>query len=143
MIEIQITPDNENLIKKALKAIQQSSYTKLLRYSDIVEAVKIAESMLIPVLKKQDRQNVRALVSPKYPPFSASYRGFPTHTQCCIRRGKKDWYMYDIARTHAIRAGSYNVVIDLKSLEAKHGAIVNYVTHSLKGDTIVKQPSCE
>jgi len=139
MIEIPITPDNEHLIENALKAIQQSSHSRLLKYPDIEEAAKIAESMLIPVLKKQDRQNVRAWVRPSYPAFSPAYRGIPTHTQCYIRRGKKDWYMYDAARTHANRAGSYSVVIDLSSLEPKHGAIVKCVTQNLKEDKKVKQ----
>jgi hypothetical protein len=142
MIEKQIVPDNKKAIEAAINAVQHSRDTGLLSYSDLEEAAKIAESMLQDILKKQDRQNVKALVRPSYPAFSPTYRGIPTHTQCYIRRGKKDWYMYDAARTHANRAGSYSVVIDLDSLEPKHCAIINCVTQSLKGDTILKQLSC-
>ncbi len=137
-IGIQIVPDKKHFIETSLSAIQQPNYVRGLIYSDIEEAAKIAESMLATVLKKQDRQNVTALVRPRYPPFSATYRGIPTHTQCYIRRGKKDWYMYDAARTHANRAGSRKVIIDLKSLESKSDGIINFVTQSLEGDTIVR-----
>jgi hypothetical protein len=137
MIEIPIVPDNEYFIETSLKAVQQSNYARLLSYSNIEEAAKIAESLLTTVLRKQDRQNIRAWVRPKYPPFSANYRGFPTHTQCFIRRGKTGWFMYDASRSHATRAGSSIVVIDLKSLDPKIDGIINFVTKSLKGDSIV------
>lgn len=135
--DIKITPDNSALINNILFGIQNGCRERLLTYNDIEYSTEIAESMLESLLRKQHRQNVKALVTPEYDAFSPLYRGKPEHTQCLIHRGAKFWYASEFERAKASRAGSYRVSVDTASLESKKDHIYDYVTGKLYSDHVV------
>jgi len=131
MKKANIIPENSYLIDKWLADFQLGFKVRKLRYSDLEDASKIAESILNGLLKKQSSQNVCAVVKPKYPEFEPEYPGIPTHTECYIRRGRKHWYITSMVRTKANRGGSSKVEIIRESLNNKHDEIINYVTKNL------------
>lgn len=135
--EIKVIPENASLINNILFGIQNGCSERLLSYQDIEFSSEIAESILENLLGKQHRQNVEALVTLDYDPFSPWYRGKPEHTQCVIRRKAKFWYASRFERAKANRAGSFRVSIDLNSLECKKDHIYEFATNGLRSDHIV------
>ena len=131
MRKISITPDNAYLIDQYFAQLQAGCSARTLTYLDLEEASNIAESILERLLRKQSRQNVLALVKPKYKAFKPEYRGVPQHTQCYMKRGQKHWYLTIMMRTKADRSGSYKVEIVKDSLANKHIDIVKFVTKDL------------
>ncbi|MEI4550339.1 hypothetical protein [Pseudoalteromonas spongiae] len=134
MKNISITPENAQIIDEYFAQLQAGCTTRTLSYMDLAEASRIAESMLERLLRKQSRQNILALVKPKYMAFKPEYRGVPEHTQCYIKRGRKYWYLSSIMRTKADRSGSYKVEIIENTLNTKHDEIIRYVTNDLLSD---------
>lgn len=136
MDELKMVPENDGKIKALLKKTQIGCTARLLTLNELKKSLEVAELILDKILKKQSRQNIKAWVRPKYGEFSATYWGSPEHTQCCIRRGRKYWFIQNIERAKAIRSGSSFVEIDNNSLEYKHGDIVSYVTKNLTGNQV-------
>lgn len=134
MQQISIIPENAKIIDSYISQLEAGCKVRTLRYKDLEEASKIAESILEGLLRKQSRQNILALVKPKYMAFKPEYRGVPAHTQCYIKRGRKNWYLSSIMRTKADRSGSTKVEIDKESLKAKYDDILSYVTKNLAFD---------
>jgi hypothetical protein len=132
MNKADIIPENSYLIDKWLADFQLGCKVRTLKYSDLEEATKIVESILNGLLKKQSRQNVRAVVKPEYEVFKPNYPRVPTHTECYIQRGRKHWYLTSIIRTKANREGSSKVEVIRESLYNKHDEIINFVTKDLK-----------
>ena len=135
MRQISITQDNAYLIDHYLAQLQSGCKVRTLSYKDLEAASHIAESIVSRILRKQSRQNVLALVKPKYMAFKPEYRGVPDHTQCYIKRGQKHWYLSSIMRTKADRGGSCKVEIVKDSLANKHVDIVKFVTKDLTSDS--------
>lgn len=131
MRKISITPENAYLIDLYLAQLQVGCSERTLSYKDLAEASKIAESILEGMIKKQSRQNIIAVVKPKYCAFKPEYRGVPAHTQCYIKRGRKHWYLSSMMRTKANRSGSSKVEIVKESLKTKYDDILSYVTKNL------------
>jgi|TARA_R110000772_G_scaffold268578_1_gene396571 hypothetical protein len=130
--KISIIPENSYLIDEWLADFQAGCRVNMLNYSNLEEASKIAESILDELLKKQSRQNVCAVVKPKYEKFKPEYPYEPAHTECYIRRGRKNWYITSMVRANANRGGSSKVEILRDSLGNKNDEIINFVTKNLK-----------
>lgn len=136
--EVRISPENSDIIDALLNNIQKGCDARLLTYDDLEKSARIAESLLEKILRKQHRQNVYAHITPEYDAFSPYYRGTPEHTHCLIRRGEKLWYVSNIEREKANRAGSCRVHIDRISLEPKHYKILEFITSDLQSNIVVK-----
>ena len=136
MLKTKIKPENSQIIDALLDLKQRKCKARLLSYRDILEASMIAESLLEPILAKQHRQNIMAIVMPFYEEIKPHYAGTPEHTECLIQRGRKDWYIMSVDRAKAIRKGSSKVEILTHSLQRKHSNIIQKVTKNLSGNSI-------
>jgi hypothetical protein len=132
MMKLSIKPKNSYGIDMILDKYQEGLEVRMMSYDYLKKGVDIAESMLDGLLKKQSRQNICAVVKPKYERFKPEYPYMPVHTECHIRRGRKDWYITSIVRAKAHRGGSSRVEIIRESLNNKHDEIINFVTKDLK-----------
>jgi hypothetical protein len=131
-MKLSIEPKNSYRIDMILAELQKGCEVRMLSYDYLKEAVGIAESILDGLLGKHNRQNVSAIVKPKYERFKPEYPFKPFHTECHIRRGRKEWYILSIHRIEANRSGSSKVEIIRESLNNKHDEIINFVTKDLK-----------
>jgi hypothetical protein len=131
-MKLNIETKNAYEIDMILDKFQEKLEVRMMSYDYLKKGVDIAESILDGLLKKQSRQNICAVVKPKYERFKPEYPYIPVHTECHIRRGRKGWYITSIVRAKAHRGGSSRVEIIRESLNSKHDEIINFVTKDLK-----------
>lgn len=131
-IEIKVDQLNAECIEEQLNLLQQGTWERQLKYSDVYSATLLADIMLDNIIGKLNRQNIIAIVKPAFDPYTINYRGLPKETRCKIKRKKDGWYLIKVERVIANRRGSFRLEIDKNSIVNKTEDIIKYLSNSLK-----------